>query len=119
MAEFPRLKTGAVLQFPSNLTLDFSTDVLRFIDGKEQRFRRSVSVAQRWSIVLDRLDETEAKLLQQFVVQQSGKFGTFSFPDPWDGVVYENCSFENDEIVVTASGAMMCRTELVIRRNRS
>ena len=39
MANFPRLTTGAVTQYPSSRNLTYSTYVLRFVDGREQRFR--------------------------------------------------------------------------------
>lgn len=36
---FPTLKTGATLQYPAQRATAFSTDVVRFVDGSEQRFR--------------------------------------------------------------------------------
>ena len=36
---FPTLKTGAVMQYPGKRILQFSTDVVRFLDGTEQRYR--------------------------------------------------------------------------------
>lgn len=119
MAEFPRLKTGAVAQFPMNKTLDFNTEVLRFVDGSEQRFRNAASVMQRWSISVDLLDESEIQAIQQFVTDQAGRFGSFTFTDPWDEAVYDDCSFESDEINVTLDGPSVSRTELIIRRNRA
>ncbi len=39
MNEFPKLKTGAVLQYPAAKRLECLTQVTRFLDGSEQRFR--------------------------------------------------------------------------------
>jgi hypothetical protein len=33
MSAFPALKTGAVLQYPAQRAVQFSTDVVQFIDG--------------------------------------------------------------------------------------
>ena len=38
MSEFPPLKTGAVMQYPAQKEARFSTTVVRFTDGSEQRF---------------------------------------------------------------------------------
>lgn len=117
MAEFPKLKTNAVAQYPSTKTFEFKTEILKFVDGKEQRFRRAPSMLQRWMISLDLLDDGEADAVQQFVTDHAGRFGQFSFYDPWDNVLYEGCSFDQDEISINSNGAMNNRASLVIRRN--
>lgn len=114
MAEFPRLKTGAVTQYPSRLNVDFRTEVLQFLDGKEQRFRSYSTPVKRWLISLSALDEAEAQIILQFVIEHSGRAGVFSFTDPWDGTVYENCSIEQDEVLVSALSARSCQIELII-----
>ena len=42
MNEFPKLKTGAVAQYPAQRTTRYSTHVMRFMDGSEQRYRELV-----------------------------------------------------------------------------
>ncbi len=119
MAAFPRLKTGAVTQYPSRLNIDFRTEVLQFLDGKEQRFRSYSTSQKRWLISLSSLDEAEVQEIVQFVIEQSGKAGVFSFTDPWDGAVYENCSIEQDEVFISATSAQSCQMELVVLNHQS
>lgn len=117
MVSFPYLKTGAVAQFPSKKNIDYSTDVLQFVDGKEQRFRSYRSHALKWIISLKDIDEGEVQNIRQFIAEQAGMNGTFSFTDPWDGTVYENCSFDSDEVVFQMLSHSSCQTEIIIRNN--
>lgn len=96
MASFPTLKTGAVAQYPSDRTRRFSTQVLRFLDGGEQRFAGFAAPLKRWVIRLEMLDEAELAGMEDFFVDEGGKAGTFTFTDPWDGTIYANCSFDSD-----------------------
>jgi hypothetical protein len=92
--DFPLLKTGAVAQYGSDRRREFSTQVYRFVDGAEQRFPGFGAVLRRWVIRLELLDEAELLAVQELFVNES----SFSFTDPWDGVVYPNCRFEGDEM---------------------
>ena len=105
MASFPALKTGAVAQYPSDRARRFSTQVLRFLDGSEQRFPGFGAPLKRWLIRLELLDEAELAGLEDFFVEQGGQAGTFAFTDPWDGTVYANCSFESDTMTARVSRA--------------
>ena len=116
---FPKLKTGAVAQYPAKRTLRFSTDAIRFLDGSEQRFRDNSSVLHQWTIQLDLLDETELAALDQFFVSNQGRFGSFSFTDPWDGTLYSNCSLAGDTFGFQLQGEMRGLTTLIIRENRT
>src|SRR5690348_17469994 len=98
MSDFPQLNTGAVMQYPAQKSIRFSTEVLRFIDGTEQRFASYATPLRCWTIQLNLLNEDEVNLLSEFFRVQSGASGTFSFTDPWDGHEYSSCSFENDEM---------------------
>ena len=118
MSEFPRLKTGAVMQYPARRSVECATEVLRFVDGSAQRYRQR-PLMRRWVIQLERLDEEELQNLQQFFVSAQGCAGSFSFVDPWDEIRYEDCSLEGDELAVEVSGEMRGRTVLVVRENRS
>ena len=116
---FPSLKTGAMLQYPAKRTLQFNTDTIRFLDGTEQRFRDNPSVLHRWTIQLDLLDESELTALDQFFVSNQGRFGSFSFTDPWDGTVYPNCSLAGDAFGFQLRGEMRGKTALSICENRT
>ncbi len=116
---FPTLKTGAVMQYPAKKTLQFNTDAIRFLDGSEQRFRDNPSVLHRWTIQLDLLDESELAAFDQFFVSNQGRFGNFSFTDPWDGTVYPNCSLAADTYGFQLSGEMRGKTTLIVCENRT
>ena len=119
MANFPALKTGAVAQYPSDRQQNFSTTVLRFLDGSEQRFPSYGATLRRWVIRLDLLDESELTALEEFFETQGGRAGTFSFTDPFDGTVYASCSFDSDELELTFGGPQQGKTSVTIRENRS
>lgn len=119
MAIFPTLKTGAVAQYGSDRSRRFSTQVLRFLDGSEQRFPGYGSSLLRWVIRLDLLDESELEDLEQFFEDEGGRAGSFSFTDPWDGTVYANCSFDSDDLQLQFQGLARGKTQLVVKENRT
>jgi len=118
MQEFPRLKTGAVAQYPAQRTLRFSTQVMRFIDGGEQRYREFSGPLRRWTIQLTTLDEEELDAMEAFFLAEQGGYGTFSFVDPWDDTEYTDCSLENPDAFFDYTGFHDARTRLVVRQNR-
>jgi phage-related protein len=115
---FPALKTGAVAQYPADRTRRFSTQVLRFLDGSEQRFRGFSAPLKRWLIRLELLNEGELTNLEEFFREQGGRAGTFSFTDPWDGTVYTSCSFEGDAMTSEHRGPGDGATAVVVKENR-
>jgi hypothetical protein len=118
VANFPALKTGAVAQYPSDRTPQFSTQVYRFLDGSEQRFPAYPTVLHRWVIRLDLLDEAELENLQEFFESEEGRAGSFTFADPWDGTVYPNCSFDSDTLALEFQGPHKGVTQVVVKENR-
>jgi len=119
MADFPQLKTSAVAQYPARRSVRYRNEVVRFVDGAEQRYRDSAGPLHEWEIRLELLDESELASLESFFALQQGAFGTFRFTDPWSGQVYENCSLAADAIEMIASGEMRGATSLVVREGRS
>ena len=117
MAAFPVLKTGAVAQYPAERRVRLATVVQEFVDGSQQRFRVRGGALRRWVIQLGQLDDAELFDLEQFFEEQGGAAGVFTFTDPWDGGVYENCSLEGDEIGLEFGGIGEGRTELVVKEN--
>ena len=118
MASFPTLKTGAVAQYPSDRGRRFSTTVLQFLDGSEQRFASFGLPLKRWVIRAELLDEAELASLEEFFVEQAGQAGSFAFPDPWDGTVYPRCSFDDDATIAEYRGQGDSVASLVVRENR-
>ena len=119
MSDFPILKTGAVMQYPAMKENRFATQVVRFVDGSEQRFRDFGASLHRWIVRLDALDETELAAMGNFFRTQRGAAGTFSFTDPWDGTAYDKCSLDSDEMTEEFTAEGRSRTTLVIRETRS
>lgn len=118
MSAFPPLKTGAVTQYPAERVIRYSSDVLRFVDGTEQRFRTFASPLRQWVIRLDLLDEGEIAAIRNFFSAQSGINGIFSFTDPEDGVLYPSCSLDQDELDTELLEEVRGRAMLTIRENR-
>ena len=118
MVTFPTLKTSAVAQYPTAKALRFQNQVLRFLDGVEQRYRDSAGPLRRWDIRLSQLDENEMAAIEEFFADNQGRFGAFAFIDPWDGNTYANCSLESDALQLTSLAEMQGKTSLVVVENR-
>jgi phage-related protein len=119
MANFPALKTGVVAQYGSDRSRRFSTRVLRFLDGSEQRFPGYGTPLMQWVIRLELLDESELANLEQFFEDEGGRAGTFSFTDPWDGTVYVSCSFGSDSLALEFQETARGKTQVVVKENRT
>ncbi|HLI86339.1 MAG TPA: DUF2460 domain-containing protein [Bryobacteraceae bacterium] len=118
MATFPKLKTGAVAQYPVSRSFRFQNQIYRFLDGTDQRYRDSAGPLHSWEIRLDQLDETEIAAVEGFFLANQGSYTTFAFTDPWSGQVYQNCSLASDEMNITSLAEMQGRTSLVVIENR-
>ncbi len=97
MAIFPALKTGALAQYGSSREIRYHTEVLRYLDGSEQRIVHRPAEL-RWQLVYEQLTESEVRMLADFFHVSQGAVGRFQFNDPWTGEVLENCYFDQDEI---------------------
>lgn len=119
MSAFPVLSTGAVAQYPASRTLECATRVLVFVDGSEQRFRQTGSPVRRWAIRLETLNDEEMAAIEAFLVSRQGRYGSFAFTDPWDGLVYPDCSLETDEAPLNYRDLLRGGATLVVRENRT
>lgn len=119
MATFPTLKTGTVTQYPASKSLRFHNQVLRFLDGTDQRYRDSGGPLHGWEIRLSQMDEREMAEIEQFFVDNQGRFASFAFTDPWDGQAYPNCSIASDELDLTSAAEMRGGASLRIVENGS
>ena len=118
MSTFPTLKTGAVLQYPAARESSYSTQIVRFLDGSEQRFRDYAAPLHSWIVKLDQLDESEMNAIREFFRVLDGGSESFSFTDPWDGTVYPDCSI-SDELLESFTGDHNSQLQLTITENRS
>ncbi len=118
MPDFPTLKTGAVLQYPARRTSDFSTRVMRFLDGTEQRFRLWPKQLRTWIVRLELLTEEELSNLRDFYRDRSGQGQSFRFVDPWDGNEYPTCTFDTEDFEAVLRGEGRGDLALIIRESR-
>lgn len=119
MSTFPTLKTGAVMQYPAQRNVAFSTVPMQFVDGSEQRFRSYQGPLHRWVIQLSLLDQAELQEFQEFVRAMAGRAENFAFTDPWDGTNYPSCSLGSDASSAVLKGEWNGQTSLTVMENRS
>lgn len=119
MASFPLLKTGVLAQYPTDRKRNFSTTVVRFLDGSEQRFPGYGAPLLSWTIHYELLDESELAAIEDFFESQGGQAQTFSFTDPFDGTVYPSCSFASGELELQFTAPQDGKMQVVIQENRS
>ena len=103
MNSFPKLSTQAVMQYPAPMTTGQGAQVIRFLDGSDQRYLMQGRSYRTWRIQLELLNEAEIAQLEVFFAQQSGDYSTFVFPDPFSGTTVANCRFASPEMVTTYS----------------
>ena len=96
----------------------YQNQIVRFLDGSEQRYRDAAGPLHEWEIPLAQLDEAEMAAFSAFLDANQGAFASFSFTDPWDSTAYPNCSLAADELGVTAAAEMNGSTRLTVRENR-
>jgi hypothetical protein len=118
MTTLPSLKTKAVAQYPASRAIRFQNQVVRFVDGNEQRYRDAAGPLHRWIIRLNELDESEMTALEDFFTTNEGRFSNFAFTDPWDGTQYANCSLEGDEMQMISAAELRGKTSLTVVENR-
>lgn len=119
MSTFPILKTGAVMQYPAQRSLQFSTTALQFMDGTEQRFRSFQLPLHRWVIQLSLMDQSELHQFQEFFRGMAGSAEDFSFTDPSDGTNYPSCSLASDSMAAVLAGEWSGQTSLTVVENGS
>jgi hypothetical protein len=117
MADFPKLRTGAVAQHPSKRQVEYATRVLTFVGGGEQRWRERGAAGRRWVLRFGNVDDTEMAKLVEFFAEQRGRAGHFSFEDPWTGSVYGDCSFDQDQFVAYAESEGRLSAVVALREN--
>jgi hypothetical protein len=98
MDSFPLLSSGAVSQYPTQMSLGQSIGIIRFLDGSDQRFLNGARSLRRWRIDLSLLSETEVASLELFFDAQKGMFSPFVFTDTSSNTQIPNCRFATSDI---------------------
>jgi hypothetical protein len=117
MAVFPSLKTGAVCQYPLGRRAEYRTEVVTFGDGSEQRYRDYGMALREWVIELALLTEGEVAGLESFYWANGGAAGEFEFADPFDGVSYARCEFD-ESVRLVFEGPGRGATAVIVRERR-
>lgn len=104
MAVFPVLCSGAVTQYPTQLLTGRSVQVIRFLDGLDQRFLNQSKQFRCWAIQLELLSESELAAIEAFFASQKGAYSTFTFPDPFSKKDVPNCRLGSPELVTDYLG---------------
>jgi hypothetical protein len=115
---FPRLKTGALGQYPISRELSRPMETMQFLDMGRQLYANGRGSLRRWQLRLARLDETEMAEVIEFFAAARGSLGRFEFEDPMTGEVVANCRFAEDELLVTAVDELDGRTILTVMETR-
>ncbi len=114
MARFPKLKTGALAQYPAVREHRYASEVHRFLTGAEQRYRDFAAARKRWVIALEELDEMEMATLARFFDEQQGRLGVFEFEDPWSGAIISQCRFGEDRFGVIEECESRCYLKVTV-----
>ena len=110
--EFPLLSSGAVTQYGSLIGFVWPAQVIRFVDGTDQRFLACGNVFRRWAIDLRLLNESEVALIEAFFSAMSGEYLTFTFPDPISGTNVPNCRIGAPELISTYQDVDIAATSM-------
>ena len=91
MASFPVLSSGAVTQYPAPLRFGQAAQVIRFLDGSDQRYLIQGRSFRSWEIRVDLLNGSEMQQIESFFTSMQGDYSKFLFPDPFTGQMVPNC----------------------------
>jgi len=116
---FPTLKTGATAQYPASKSISYSSFVVRFLDGSDQRCRTYSAPLHKWALPYTLLDDTEVSTQEQFFAAQEGQAGTFSFTDLWTQTPYPNCSLARDNFSSELKQEAQVTTAALVTENRT
>ncbi|MGB9604885.1 MAG: DUF2460 domain-containing protein [Bryobacteraceae bacterium] len=99
--------------------VEYRNEVLRFLDGSEQRYRQARGPLKQWVLNFGAIEDEEARRLVNFFEGQQGRVGSFAFEDPWEKTTNPNCSLVNDEVRLELENEGRARVRVVIRENPS
>jgi hypothetical protein len=98
MERFPKLKTGAAAQYPSQREARHATETRRFLDATEQRYRDFAGAKRSWRLRLNQLTSTELSEIRDFFFRMKGSQTDFEFEDPWTEAIVSPCRFGQDAL---------------------
>jgi hypothetical protein len=106
------------MQYPAPVSTGQGAQVIRFLDGSDQRYLTQPRMLRQWQIRLDLLNETEIQQLEIFFASQLGDYSPFTFPDPFSGSDVPNCRVGAPALLTEYLGVDMSSTSIwVIETN--
>ncbi len=114
MESFPLLQSGAITQYPASVVATQPVQVIRFIDGTDQRCLARGRVLRQWQIQLNLLSDEEMAQLEAFFLSVIGDQQMFSFQDPFTNSVVPNCRLSSPEYAGTYLNLNQGATTLLI-----
>jgi Conserved hypothetical protein 2217 (DUF2460) len=114
MATFPALSSGSTVQYPLQTNAARTTQVIRFLDGTDQRCIVRARPMRWWVVKITLLNDSELAQMEEFFVTQQGNFGRFDFTDPSSGEIVPNCRLVSPELVSLYQGADQGSMELTV-----
>lgn len=98
---FPTLKSGNTVFHPVEDTHSFGTDILRFMDDSEQRWRRR-NLLRRFRLVCADINAYDSSLILNFYRSQFGRFDS-SWSLAFNGSTINNLMFVQDSMKIGES----------------
>ena len=114
---FPRLKTGALTQYPTARELARPMEAVWFLDMGRQAYLDRRGSLRRWRLRLNSLDESELAAIVEFFTTMRGSLGRFEFEDPATGEVVPNCRFDEDVLTISSTAEFNGQTVLTVRES--
>lgn len=112
MPNLPSLQSGSTVQYPFVTSLRYSTGIIRFVDGSEQRFSQTGDAQRTWTVALRDLNPSETEAVAAFV--ESSDNQAFTFHDPVTGEVHSQCRLFVEPVAVEYADEQRAHLSLTI-----
>ena len=77
MATFPALSSGSIAQYPLPTNVARTTQVIRFLDGTDQRCIVRARPVRWWVVKLSLLNDSELAQMEEFFADSTRKLRAF------------------------------------------
>ena len=102
MFTFPDNLIPALFQYPSTRRTAFSTQVVTFVGGTEQRYALAGAPLRTWRAQPRLLTDNTVEQLAAFFELVKGPTNPFRFRDPWEDITYPVCYFQDAGLEISA-----------------
>lgn len=122
MANLPTLRSGAVARYPVTQRTCALTEVIEFVNGSEQRWRKRAKLRQ-FDLVYTNVNSYDLGVMLDFFISKKGPFvdngltNTFTVPAPL-GEPTDYCAFAQDDFTETETKTNLYSFTLKIKQVR-